>query len=921
MIDNLKDDILFKSIFQSSVEGILVIDDNGLIIKANPASEQMFGYKSNELIQKEVESLIPAEFKNNHKSYRDNYSTKPKARRMGHNLDLWGLKKDGSQFQLEISLSPTEIDNKQVVIAFIIDITERMSAKQALVVSESRMAEAQKIAHVGNWYWNLQTNERSWSDEFYRIYGLPSGDERLNKETVRNFINPEDRENVAKTIYEGIINKTRYKYKKRIIRPDGTTRYILAKGKTVYDEKGSAKEMYGTIQDITKNQNIELKLKSSKEKTQAILEALPDVVILYDKHGNHLEVNAPNDFQLVAPYSEHIGQNIDKLLPQNVCEKIRMGFTNCDKTKKNQIVEYSLTIMGELKHLESRIVQTDEGNFLCIIRDITESKITEKSILENEQRLILTLEAGEFGSWYRNLHTDIFVRDSYQNYLFGFKPEEYTVSYLDFLRKIYPEDRDNLQSTIADAIKNSSSYTIEYRIVHSDLSVHWLHEKGKVFKDADGNPERIIGVTNSITNQKKAEEKLKESEEKLRNYTIELKEKVKDRTKELTTVVQKLTESNVSLQDQIHETKEAETKVVRNKQLLDDVSHNFPRGFITVIDLKFKIVFIAGEELVELGFKNLADKETRTDDVVGVSDYIKAIVKENIKKTLKGEHLSFEIEHKDNHYLVNTTPLSNNNKKIEQVLLVFNNVTLQKKAEFEMFNTLKKEQELSELKSRFISMASHEFRTPLSAILSSAILIEKQNEAGKEEKRLNYVSKIRSNVKNLVVILNDFLSLSKLQEGKIIAQPIVFNLVDFSKSLIEEIDGIKKNGQIITLKCNHLVIEVFLDLKLLKHIIYNLLSNAIKYSEDNKEIIIKIEANHQLVYIEIKDQGIGIPTEDQNNMFERFYRANNAANIQGTGLGLNIVKQYTELMGGTISFKSQLNEGTSFFIEFPLNKK
>jgi signal transduction histidine kinase len=165
------------------------------------------------------------------------------------------------------------------------------------------------------------------------------------------------------------------------------------------------------------------------------------------------------------------------------------------------------------------------------------------------------------------------------------------------------------------------------------------------------------------------------------------------------------------------------------------------------------------------------------------------------------------------------------------------------------------------------------------------------------------------------------LSLSKLEEGKIIPQPSKFNIIDFSKSLIEEIQDIKKNGQIINFVHNQLTQEVFLDPKLFKHIAFNLLSNAIKYSENNTEITYKIESNHSLLKIEIIDQGIGIPIEDQNNMFQRFYRAKNAANIEGTGLGLNIVKQYTKLMGGSIKFKSQLNEGSTFYIEFPLNLK
>lgn len=306
----------------------------------------------------------------------------------------------------------------------------------------------------------------------------------------------------------------------------------------------------------------------------------------------------------------------------------------------------------------------------------------------------------------------------------------------------------------------------------------------------------ITRIASVAIEQHSISKALKASTKKLAAYAEQLENKVIDRTTALNDMVQKLMKSNLNLQDQINETKQAENRALISKQLLDDVSHNFPGGFITVVDLKLRVVFIGGEELIALGFEHLAKNETLLDDIVGVSDHLKAIIKDKIIKTLEGEHLSFEIEFRDNYYLVNTTPLSNKYNKIEQVLLVYNNITLQKKAEFDMFSTLKKEQELSELKSRFISMASHEFRTPLSAILSSAILIEKQNGVGKEEKRINYVSKIRSNVKNLVVILNDFLSLSKLQEGKIIVQPVLFDLVAFSKSLMEELEDIKKRDKL-----------------------------------------------------------------------------------------------------------------------------
>ncbi|EPR72343.1 sensor histidine kinase [Winogradskyella psychrotolerans RS-3] len=541
MSKELQDIELFQGIFQSSVEGIIVVDANGIIIKANPASEQLFGYQSGKLITQKVEHLIPNKFKKKHKGHREGYIVKPKARRMGRNLDLWGLKKDGSQFPIEISLSPTTIEQKQVVIAFIIDISER--------------------------------------------------------------------------------------------------------------------------------------------------------------------------------------ENIEKQL--NI------------------------------------------------------------------------------------------------------------------------------------------------------------------------------------------------SQVKLKSYAEELENEVARRTSELTTTVQKLVASNLSLEDQIQETQEAEKRAIANKSLSSAIAKNFPNGFIIVFDPNFEMQLIEGEAIIKLGLDKLIFEDTTVDDITIFSERQKIKLKKDILKTIAGKHLGFEIIYKDQYFSVNTIPLLDENTIISSALFVYSDITIQKKIERVAKSALKKEQELNELKSRFVSMASHEFRTPLSAIQTSAILIGKQNEAGKEEKRKKYVAQIKKNVKHLVVILNDFLSLSKLEEGKVKADKELFDFVHFSKLLVKEVSTTKKTGKNIILVAPNHAILLNLDSKLVRTILMNLLSNAIKYSPKNTDIHIKIEESDAFFTLQVQDQGIGIPEDEQEKLFERFFRAKNAQNIQGTGLGLNIVKQYVELMDGTIDFKSEINKGTTFLIKWP----
>ncbi|WP_179316543.1 sensor histidine kinase [Winogradskyella undariae] len=496
----------------------------------------------------------------------------------------------------------------------------------------------------------------------------------------------------------------------------------------------------------------------------------------------------------------------------------------------------------------------------------------------------------------------------------------------DFIEKrihlghlIIEEDRSSVWDVIQQALANQQTFHLEYHIKHKNGSLRFLHEHGQGIYDTNNKLIALERFVQDISEADKTEQQfIQNTTEKLSSYAEELENTVQERTNEFKYIVQKLTESNLNLEDQIQETRIAESKVLHSKFLLENMSRNFPKGFVIVFDLNFKILLVEGEEVVGLGFKGIKDVRIILNDILGLTEIEKEKIKLNIEKTLQGEHCSFEIEFNNRCYLVNTTPLMNLENKIEQILMVYNNITLQKDAELEVVNTLKKEQELSELKSRFISMASHEFRTPLSAILSSAILIEKLNAPGKEDKRLKHVSKIRSNVKNLVVILNDFLSLSKLQEGKVLAQPSSFDLIDFSKSVIEEMESVKKSGQTIHFKCEVPKVDVFLDHKLMRHILFNLLSNAIKYSEEEKTIVFKIKIENTQIFIAIIDEGIGIPKEEIEHMFQRFYRANNTTNIEGTGLGLNIVKQYTELMGGAIKLESKLNVGSTFNIQLPL---
>lgn len=238
------------------------------------------------------------------------------------------------------------------------------------------------------------------------------------------------------------------------------------------------------------------------------------------------------------------------------------------------------------------------------------------------------------------------------------------------------------------------------------------------------------------------------------------------------------------------------------------------------------------------------------------------------------------------------------------------------KTKKDLHNALKKEKELNELKSRFVSMASHEFRTPLTTMMSSLSLVKKYGEQNDTQNQNKHVNKIKTAINNLTDILNDFLSVSKLEEGKIENMPEEMNVRNYISDIISDMKPMAVNGQTIIQR--HTGPDIgSVDKKLLKNVLFNLISNAIKFSPDGGAIEIDSQLSNYSLKVSVKDNGIGISKEDQKHLFERFFRGHNATHIQGTGLGLNIVAKYAEFMNGTINFESEENKGTTFTIIIP----
>lgn len=406
----------------------------------------------------------------------------------------------------------------------------------------------------------------------------------------------------------------------------------------------------------------------------------------------------------------------------------------------------------------------------------------------------------------------------------------------------------------------------------------------------------FTGFIHDLTEERKAQDTLK-------SYVDNLEHMVQERT-------HLLEASKKQLEQEITEKEITENALIESQKLYAAIAKNFPNGTISVLDKDLNFLFIEGQGLRDFGFG--------TNELIGknylevIQKEMRDIVRQKLQAVFNDIPSTFEMEYDTFFFRVRAVPLKNNSDETDRILLVESNITQQKNAEKEIFNSLQKEKELNEMKSKFVSMASHEFRTPLSTILSSASLINKYIDVNQIEKINRHTSRIQNNVKNLTMILNDFLSLEKLENNNIQSEIEPFDIIDCASEVKEDMQLLKKENQNITLTHNLTSPDIRTDRFIIQNILTNLLSNAIKYSGNSAEIRIDIEQQNNDVVIKVIDNGIGISVDDQKQLFQRFFRASNSGNVQGTGLGLHIFKRYIDLLGGSLFFESELGKGSTF---------
>lgn len=446
----------------------------------------------------------------------------------------------------------------------------------------------------------------------------------------------------------------------------------------------------------------------------------------------------------------------------------------------------------------------------------------------------------------------------------GYSPDQFIEDSNFWKSKVHPEDRPMVLEQL-DKMRLLEFLEMEYRFLCADEEYHYLHEEIKILRDVDGHPMEGIGYFVDITRQRNYEEAIRQSENLYRS----------------------LAEAS--------------------------------RDLIILISNEKTIEYMNSFARQALGW---GDLQTR---LPSYSHILKLIPESSIQQVFQTQQAVYT---ENSAYIAKRkiwlgtwlVPIFSTQNEVEFVMAVSRDITRQRETEEELQRALKAEQELNSLRYRFLTMTTHEFKTPISTIISSIELLETYGERWNAEKRNEYINRIKTAAHRFNQMLSEVLEVNRVDVNTGLELSEEVDLLQLCHEVITEIQQADQNQHPIVFIHTGELNRVKADARSLRNIVSNLLSNAVKYSSAGNKVILELTTTTEDFWVKVRDQGIGIPEKDRNNLFEPFYRGENVNSIPGTGLGLTIVKRLVEAMSGDIYFGDNVGEGSVFSVRIPVRK-
>ncbi len=930
-------------------------------------------------------------------------------------------------------------------------LTQQLLEQQTAALKEQ--AELLNLAHESITIRDLHNNLTFWNKGAEKIYGWTEA-EALGK-TSHSLLQTEFPQPFSEIKAQLLIENC---WEGELVhrKKDGTPVIVSSRWALRRDQNNQPIAILEFNNDISNSKLIQTELEKDREFLNAVLENIENGIVACDAQGNLTFFNrATKEFHGIPaqdiPASEWA--RYYNLYLADGQTPMEMSDIPLFRALKGEIVRNSEMVIAPKQGLKRTLLASGRAIYdhnrnklgaVVSMHDITQRKQAEEALKQLNQQLEIRIQertaklikankqlqteiaerietqialsqanqelqrsASRFQSLVSNIPGAIYRCQWDNNWIMDFISDAiYEISgypAADFINNcdrtyasiIHPDDTENVQLILQQALTQHQPYILEYRILHTNGSVRWVYEQGQAHIESDDNIVWLDGAIFDISERKLAEEEIKQSEERFRllvegvnDYAILMldpqgyvttwntgAERIKAYKPEeiigqhfscfyITEDIQNgRPEHILKAATQQGQYEEEAWRVRKDGSLflgsilitvLYDEAGNL-RGFSKVThditerkqnEEKLRkwadifqhttqglVIITPGTKFLELFNPAFAKIHGYTVEELTNRPFFNIIapecipeVLEHINQSISKDYYSLETQHIRKNgtafpALVEIKNVRDEQGEISYSIVNVQDITHRKQAETEILNSLQKATELNELKSRFISMTSHEFRTPLTTILSSTELLQYYSHKLPESEKQDLFQHIEAAIKRMTQLLEDVLVINKGEAGKLEFNPAPINLENFCHQLIAEMQLNAGNKHKIIFTQTGKCLNAVMDEKLLCHILTNLLSNALKYSCDGKDVEFELSCQNQQATFKIKDYGIGIPSEANPQLFESFQRAKNVGNIQGTGLGLFITKKMVDLHQGSINFISEIGIGTTFTVNLPLNIK
>lgn len=503
----------FRKLLETAPDAMVIVDSKGEIKLINLQTEKIFGYTKDELLGNAVELLIPSHNIKGHRSHSDHFFAHPQTRTMGVGLNLSGKHKNGTEIPIEISSSPLKTADGIWVSAAIRDISERKKAEEKLIKNEKQLNDAQQLAKIGSWEFNLITFDLTWSIEHYRIFELEDTPPDKLYDAYRSKIHPDDIKMLDTVVNNAIELGEGFNYEHRVICNNGTIKYVIGIGRTIKDEQGKPIELRGTVQDITQRKKTEEILRLSELRYRTLAEASEDIIYIISPKG---KIDYLNDFavrQFGKASDALVGKQMVDLFSSEIAERQWEYIQKIFKSGQSAYVEDHTILGGDLKFLGTNLValKDSSGNITSVMgvaRDITERINAENILKKNESFITNIIENIPIAVFAKNAADLRYIRiNKAGEELIGFSKNE-LINKNDYEIFSKPE-ADFFTSKDREALKSNQLIDIPEQIIQTKfLGKRTVHVQKISILDINGKPDYILGIALDITEKKRIEQDL-----------------------------------------------------------------------------------------------------------------------------------------------------------------------------------------------------------------------------------------------------------------------------------------------------------------------------------------------------------------------------------------------------------------------------